>query len=156
METKVTWHGRMSFTGSAETGYTVPLGASSTVGGNEDGFRPIELIATGLAGCTAMDVISILQKKREEVTEFEVRVNTEQASEHPRVFTRAAIQYVVTGRRINETSVRRAIELSATRYCPAQAMLCKIMPIELKYQIYEAQGDGRRLVTSGVVAPTFI
>lgn len=126
------------------------------VGGDEDGFRPMELIATGLAGCTAMDVISILQKKREEVTGFEVRVYTKQAGEHPRVFTRAIIQYEVTGRGVDETSVRRAIELSATRYCPAQAMLGKIMPIELKYQIFEGQGDERRLVTSEEFVPTLI
>jgi len=154
METKVTWHGRMSFTGSAETGFTVPLGASTSVGGDEDGFIPMELIATGLAGCTAMDVISILQKKREEVTEFEVKVIAEQASEHPKVFTRATIQYVITGQGVNETSVRRAIELSATRYCPGQAMLSKVMLIELNYQIFEAEGADRRLVTTGEFTPT--
>jgi putative redox protein len=156
METKVTWHGRMSFSGSAETGFTVPLGASSSVGGDEDGFRPMELIATGLAGCTAMDVISILQKKREEVTGFEVRVYAEQAGEHPKVFTRVIIQYVITGQGVEEASVRRAIELSATHYCPAQAMLGKSMPIELKYQIFEAEGEDRRLVTSGEFVPDFI
>ena len=154
METKVTWQGRMTFIGSADTGFTVPLGASSTVGGDEDGFRPMELIATGLAGCTAMDVISILQKKREEVTAFEVSVSAEQAGEHPKVFTRASIQYTITGRAIDEASVTRAIELSATRYCPAQAMFNKIIPIELKYQIFEAEGTDRRLVTKGEFAPS--
>jgi putative redox protein len=153
METKVTWQGRLSFSGSAETGFTVPLGASSSVGGDEDGFRPMELIATGLAGCTAMDVISILTKKHEEVTGFEVRVTAEQAGEHPRVFTRATIQYQITGQGVDEASVRRAIELSATRYCPAQAMLGKCIPIQLKYQIFEAEGQDRRLVTSGEFVP---
>jgi putative redox protein len=153
METKVTWHGRLSFSGSAETGFTVPLGASSSVGGDEDGFRPMELIATGLAGCTAMDVISILQKKREEVTGFEVRVSAEQAGEHPKVFTRATILYLVTGQGVDEASVRRAIELSATRYCPAQAMLGKCMPIVLKYQIFEGEGQSRRLVINGEFVP---
>ena len=154
MEAKVTWHERMTFIGSADTGFTVPLGAGSTVGGDDDGFRPIELIATGLAGCTAMDVISILQKKREEVTAFEVSVSAEQASEHPKVFTRATIQYHITGKAIDESSVRRAIELSSTRYCPAQAMFTRIMPIKLKYQIYEAEGTDRRLVTTGEYTPT--
>lgn len=154
METKVTWQGRLTFIGSADTGFTVPLGTSSTIGGDEDGFRPMELIATGLAGCTAMDVISILQKKREEVTAFEVSVSAEQAGEHPKVFTRAIIQYHITGKAIDETSVRRAIELSATRYCPAQAMFSKIMPIELKYQIFEAEGTDRSLVTEGEYTPT--
>lgn len=153
METKVTWQGRLTFTGSADTGFTVPLGASSIVGGDDDGFRPMELIATGLAGCTAMDVISILQKKREEVTAFEVSVSAVQAEEHPKVFTRAIIQYHITGKSVDESSVRRAIELSATRYCPAQAMFRDVMPIQLKYQIYEAEGTDRRLVTKGEYIP---
>jgi putative redox protein len=154
MEAKVTWHGNMTFTGSADSGFTVPIGTSSTANGNEDGFRPMELIATGLAGCTAMDVVTILHKKREKITAFEVSVVTEQAGEHPKVFTRVTIQYQITGNRIDETSVRRAIELSATRYCPAQAMFSQIMPIELKYQIFEADGAARNLITMGEYIPS--
>jgi len=154
MEAKVTWHGRMTFTGSADTGFMVPLGTSSTIGGDDDGFRPMELIATGLAGCTAMDVISILQKKREAVSAFEVTVSTTQAGEHPKVFTNVTIQYYITGNDLDEASIRRAIELSATRYCPAQAMFSQIMPIELKYQIFEAVGAERKLITMGEYIPT--
>jgi putative redox protein len=132
-------------------GFTVPLGAEPAVGGENDGFRPMELFAVSLAGCTAMDVISILSKKRQEVTGFEVQVHAARAQEHPKVFTQAAIEYFVTGRGIDETAVRRAIELSATRYCPAQAMFSRIIPMELKYHIYEDQGEGQRaLVKSGM------
>jgi putative redox protein len=92
MEAKVTWHQGLSFTGTADTGYLVPLGANPRVGGDDDGFRPMELIATGLAGCTGMDTISILQKKRQDVTDFEVKVHTERADEHPRVFTHIKIE----------------------------------------------------------------
>ena len=70
MEAKVIWKNRMSFIGSAESGFELPLGASPEVGGDNDGFRPMELLAIGLAGCTAMDVISILQKKKQEVKEL--------------------------------------------------------------------------------------
>ncbi len=150
MKAKVVWQGRMTFTGSADTGFTVPLGAKAEVGGDEDGFRPIELIATGLAGCTSMDVISILQKKRQDVIAFEVQVEADRAEEHPRVFTNAVIEYHISGHGVDEAAVVRAIELSATRYCPAQAMFDEVFPITLKYYIYEDEGQGQRtLMVSG-------
>lgn len=137
----------MSFTGTANTGFEVPLGAHPKVGGDNDGFRPLELMAVSLAGCTAMDVISILQKKRQEITDFRVEVDADQAGEHPKVITDAVIEYHVTGKDVAEKAVVRAIELSATRYCPAQSMLAKVFPMELKYFIYDERGD---LVTKGV------
>ena len=151
MDAKVNWHKRLTFTGTADSGFSLPLGTDSSVGGDNDGFRPMELIAIGLAGCTAMDVMSILSKKRQDVTGFEVQVHAGRSPEHPKVFTEAVIEYFVTGRGVEEEAVLRAIELSAVRYCPAQAMLGQIMPIELKYHIFEDQGEGRRAwVKSGV------
>lgn len=150
MDAKVTWQGRMSFKGTAETGFNVPLGAEESVGGDEDGFRPIELIVTGLAGCTSMDVISILQKKRQQVTAFEVQVHAERAEEHPKVITRAVIEYFVSGHAVEEAAVVRSIELSATRYCPGIAMFRQVFPMSFIYHIYEDEGDGkRRLVKDG-------
>lgn len=146
MDAKVTWGGRLSFTGTAGTGYEVPLGAHPNVGGDNDGFRPMELMAISLAGCTAMDVISIIRKKRQEVTGYEVKVQTESSDEYPRVFTEATIEYHITGVNVDEKAVVRAIELSAVRYCPAQAMLSQVFPIALKYYIYE---EGGELVVSG-------
>jgi len=154
MDASVKWKGRLTFQGTADTGFTLPLGSDPAVGGDNDGFRPMELIATGLAGCTAMDVISILQKKRQEVTAFDVKVHTERAKEHPKVFTSALIEYSISGHDVQEAAVRRAIELSATRYCPAHAMLGQVMPIVTKYFIYEDQGDGERsLAASGEYQP---
>jgi putative redox protein len=135
MQAKVTWSQRLSFTGTADTGFGVPLGTKPEVGGDNDGFLPMELIALGLAGCTAMDVISILQKKRQEITSFEVIVNGERADEHPRVFTHIEIEYRIGGVDVDEAAVERAIELSETKYCPAQGMLSQIVPIDLKYTI---------------------
>lgn len=150
MDTNVKWHGKMTFSGHADTGFEVPLGAQPSVGGDNDGFRPLELMAISLAGCTAMDVISILQKKRQEVTAFEVAVHTEKADEHPKVFTEAVISYLVVGHNIDEKAVVRAIKLSATRYCPAQGMLAKVFPMKLTYQIFEAKEEGEpELVTGG-------
>ncbi len=139
MEATVTWGGRLSFTGTADTGFTVPLGADPSVGGDNDGFRPMELMAISLAGCTAMDVISILQKKRQDITAFEVRIHAEQAQDHPHVFTKVLVEYLVTGHNVQQAAVERAIELSETKYCPAQAMLHKAVSIEHTYQIREAE-----------------
>ena len=151
MEAKVNWKGRLTFTGTADSGFSVPLGAKAAVGGDDDGFRPMELIALGLAGCTAMDVMSILRKKRQDVTDFEVQVHVERAQEHPKVFTEAEIEYFITGHRVDETAVLRAIGLSANRYCPAQAMFNQVMTIELKYHIFDDEGAGKRSeIKSGV------
>jgi putative redox protein len=154
MDAKAIWHNQLTFTGTADTGFKVPLGTSPELGGNDDGFRPMELIAIGIAGCTAMDVISILQKKRQNVTEFEVLVHAERSTEHPKVFTSAEIEYLVNGQDIDEAAVVRAIELSATRYCPAQAMFSKIMPIKLKYSIFEVKDEQNKvLTTTGTYSP---
>jgi len=135
MEAKVIWKQRMSFDGTADTGFIVPLGASEAVGGDCDGFRPVELLAVGLAGCTAMDVISILQKKKQPVDSFEVRVHADRAEQHPKVFTHILMEYVLTGSEISREAVERAVELSTEKYCPAHAMLGKVVPIEIKITI---------------------
>ena len=149
MDAKVTWRQKhLTFTGTADSGFEVPLGAKPEHGEDKDGFRPVELIAIGLAGCTAMDVISIMHKKRQDVTDFEVQVHVERAEDHPKVFTSAVIEYLVTGHNIDEAALVRAIELSATRYCPAQAMFKQIIPISLRYHIYEQQDGQRSLIKS--------
>jgi len=138
METKVTWKSRLSFDGTSGSGFKVPLGTEPAIGGDNDGFRPMELIAIGLAGCTAMDTISILQKKRQDVTAFEVIVHAKRAEEHPKVFTNITLEYLIEGHQVDPAAVERAIELSATKYCPAQAMLDKAAKIDHKYSIKEA------------------
>ena len=102
MDAKVIWQQGLHFSGTAETGFEVPLGADEQAGGANDGFRPLELMAISLAGCTAMDVISILKKKQQVVTAFEVRVQADQAQEFPKVFTHALITYLVTGHSLEE------------------------------------------------------
>ena len=150
MNAKVDWKGRMSFIGSADSGFEIPLGSYPEVGGDNDGFRPMELMAVSLAGCTAMDVISILKKKRQEVSDFQVKVETERADHHPKVFTSAVIEYHVAGKDIAEKAVTRAIELSADAYCPAQAMIGKIIPLFLKFFIYEGENfSDAKLVVQG-------
>jgi putative redox protein len=154
VEARVVWKERMSFSGTADTGFELPLGSDPSVGGDNDGFRPVELFAVGLGGCTAMDVISILRKKRQDVTAFEVQVHADRAEEHPKVFTHVVVEYHLTGHDIDEKAVVRAIELSSTRYCPAQGMLKQVVPIELVYHIHEDEGEGESsLVVSGEYTP---
>jgi putative redox protein len=135
MDAKVIWKNKLSFSGTADTGFSLPLGGDPVVGGDNDGFRPMELLLVGLAGCTAMDVISILQKKQQDVKSFEVLVHAERAETHPKVFTDITIEYAVSGNNIDEVAVHRAIDLSTTKYCPAQSMLGKVVPIKQKVTI---------------------
>lgn len=138
MVAKVSWKGRLSFEGSADSGFSLPLGSDPEVGGDNDGFRPMELVAIGLAGCTAMDVISILNKKRQDVTSFEVNVHANRADQHPHVFTQITIEYIVAGHHVDPAAVDRSIELSTNKYCPVQAMLSKAVSIDHTVTILEA------------------
>ena len=115
INTKVIWQEGMHFSGTANSGFNIQLDAKKEVGGEGKGFLPMELMALSMAGCTAMDVVSILRKKRQEVTGFEVQVDAPRADEHPKVFTRATIEYLVTGHAVDEKAVRRAIEAIARR-----------------------------------------
>jgi len=138
MGAKVIWKSGFSFTATADSGFELPLGVSSEAGGADDGFRPMELLLVGLAGCTAMDVISILEKKRQQVTAFEVKTQGQRAADHPRIFTDIEIEYIVTGHNIDPAAVQRAVELSESKYCSAQAMLSKAARITNKITILEA------------------
>jgi len=148
MKATVQWKENMTFVGMPDSGFPVQMDADSSFGGTNSGVRPMEMIALGLAGCTGMDVMSILQKKRQQVTQFEVRVNAPRSPEYPKVFTSALITYMVTGKNVDEAAVLRSIELSITKYCPVQFMLAQVFPMELHYEIYEDQGEGNRRLTS--------
>lgn len=151
MDINLDWKGKMFFEGVADSGFVQKLDAEEAVGGENKGARPMEYIAMGLAGCTGMDVISILQKKKQVVTEFQVKIHAERAVEHPKVFSKAVIEYLVTGKNVDEAALLRAIELSAEKYCPAHAMLGKAFPIQMEYKIFDE--DKKTLVRQGAYAP---
>lgn len=136
MYASVKWRSGLAFNGSAQSGFEVPLSS----GEENTGFRPLELLAIGLAGCTGMDVISILEKKRQEVTDLQVNVDIlERAESYPKIWTRAKIEYIITGRNIDPLAVERAIELSTTKYCTASGMLAKAVQFEHEYKIVEVE-----------------
>lgn len=151
MKATVTWKQDMTFVGAANSGFPIQMDAGRSVGGTNSGVRPMELLALGLAGCAAMDVLSILRKKRQNITQFDVRVELSRAEEFPRVFTSAVIAFIVGGRSVDESAVLRAIELSATKYCPAEFMFSQVFPIDMQYEIYEVEESGdARLAYQGV------
>ena len=151
MEANVRWEKDLIFTGLADSGYPVKLDSDSSP---ETGVGPVELIAIALAGCTAMDVISILTKKKEQVKSFDVKVKAERASDYPKVITHASLEYLVVGHNINEGALLKAIDLSVKKYCPVHAMLEKAFPIEMNYSIFEDDGKGKqRLVKKGLFQP---
>lgn len=151
MKATVQWKENMTFLGIPDSGFPVQMDADSSFGGTNQGVRPMEMVALGLAACTGMDVLSILRKKRQQVKQFEVRVNAPRSAEHPKVFTSALITYIVTGTNVDEVALLRSIELSMTKYCPVQVMLSQAFPMEIHYEIYEDEPDGaRRLVSQGM------
>ena len=128
----------MRFDAESGSGHHVTLDAAEHGGGENAGFRPMGLLLVGLAGCTGMDVISILRKKRQEVTGYEVHVRGVRAEEHPMVFVEITVEHVVTGHQIQPEAVARAIELSQEHYCGAGATLGKVAHLTHTYRIVEA------------------
>ena len=121
----------------AGDGVTVHLDAKESAGGEGKGVRPQSLTLVSLAGCTAMDVISILRKKRQDITDFEVRVRADRADEHPRVYTHIWVTYIVTGHDVDPAAIERSIELSVEKYCPVIGLLKDVVPIDTEYEIRE-------------------
>ena len=130
----------MHFVGEID-GFRMDLDAEETVGGVGAGPQPHRLLLQALAGCTAMDVISILRKKRQQVSGLSVEVQGSRADQHPRVYTRIEVLYRVRGQNVDPQAVARAIELSATRYCPVIAMLGKVAEVRTHYEIEEESAD---------------
>jgi putative redox protein len=129
MKSKVTLDEGMSFTAELD-GFTSTIDADESVGGENKGPKPKGLSLTSLAGCTAMDVISILRKMHAEPEEFSVEAEAEVADDHPKVFTKIIITYYFKGGEITREKAEKAVSLSEERYCGVSAMLRQAAPIE--------------------------
>jgi putative redox protein len=134
---KVVLQDGMHFKGYVGDSYVADLDAEEHVGGAGLGAQPKPLLLMSLAGCTAMDVISILRKKRQEVTALEVDVTGDAAEDYPKVFKHIRVRYVITGKGVDPAAVQRAIDLSVERYCPVINMLKHVVPIEFSFDIIE-------------------
>jgi putative redox protein len=115
----------MTFKGVSASGHAVSMDAEPAAGGQERGPRPMEVVLLAFGGCTGMDVISILRKMRQEVSSYEVRLVGDRTEQQPTVFTDITVEHVVRGHSLSVDNVRRAVELSVSRYCPVSAMLRK-------------------------------
>ncbi|MEK6691315.1 MAG: OsmC family protein [Nitrospirota bacterium] len=135
MEAKVTLIDGMELRGEALSGHNLTMDSAEAYGGRNAGFRPMELILVGLGGCTGMDVLSILRKKRQNLTGFEVRVKGERSEAHPMVYRDIKVEYIVKGKDISEEAVKRAISLSEEKYCSVEAMLRPTVKITSSYRI---------------------
>ncbi len=137
----------MRFDAEAGSGHHVTLDAADYDGGQNTGFRPMELLLVGLGGCTGMNVISILRKKRQQVTGYEVHVSGIRAEDHPMVFVEITVEHIVTGYRVQPEAVARAIQLAKERYCGAGAMLGMVAHVTHTFRLVEA-AETQPVVTS--------
>ncbi|MDX1452710.1 MAG: OsmC family protein [Oleiphilaceae bacterium] len=140
MKARITWGGDAKFIGDSGSGHQVIMDGPPDHGGKNQGPRPMEMLLLGLGACTSFDVMSILQKSRQDVTDCYAEIEAERADEVPSVFTQIKIHFVVTGNQLKESQVKRAVSLSAEKYCSASIMLEKGgVNIEHSYEITEAE-----------------
>lgn len=135
MQAELKWVDGLMFVCSSGTGHSLVIDGDPEVGGTDSAPRPTELMLMALGGCSAMDVISILKKKRQPVEGFEIKVTGQRADSHPKKFLKMHIEYIIKGKGIQEEAVKRAIELSMQKYCSVKATLEPTVEISYSYQI---------------------
>ncbi|HEU4708004.1 MAG TPA: OsmC family protein [Methylophilaceae bacterium] len=138
MKSRVKWIENVCFMGESESGHAVVLDGAPEAGGRNIGMRPMEMLLIGMGACTSFDVVTILKKARQPITDCVAELEAERAAEVPKVFTRIHVHFVVTGRNLNATQVERAVKLSAEKYCSASIMLGKSVEITHDFEIVEA------------------
>jgi len=139
MKANVRRFGSIGLLGMADSGHWVPMDTSPKVGGDAGATGPLELVLIGLGGCTSMDVLSILSKKRVKLDDFEVELEAERAEEHPKTLQNIKVHFIFYGEGIKAKDVARAIELSEEKYCAVAAMLRDHTPIITSYEIRPAR-----------------
>lgn len=138
MKARVKWIEKMAFVGESESGHAVVMDASPDVGGRNLGPRPMEMLLLGTGGCSSIDVILILQKMRQQVTDCHVEIDAERAAGEPRVFTKIHLHFVVKGKGIKAEAVEKAVKLSAEKYCSASIMLGATAAMTHDFEVVEA------------------
>jgi putative redox protein len=138
MKARVKWVDGMMFVGESGSGHAVVMDAAPAVGGRDLGIRPMEMLLLGMGGCSSIDVMMILKKGRQTVTDCWVELEAERAETDPKVFTRIHAHFVVTGNKLDPAKVERAIALSAEKYCSASVMLGALAAITHDFEVREA------------------
>jgi len=135
--TNVKYTGGMQFVATADSGHAVIMDADTDVGGTNTGSRPMELLLMGIGGCSGMDIISILKKKKQTITGLEAQVSGAMAEDYPHKYTEISIEYIVRGKDVSEEAVKRAVQLSMDKYCSVKATLEGSAKIHFTYKIVE-------------------
>ncbi len=139
MKTRIKWVEGVTFVGETESGHAVVIDGAPKYGGRNLGMRPMEMVLTGAAACTAFDVVLILKKGRQPVADCVVTAEAERAPEDPKVFTRIHLVYALAGRGLDAKQVERAVKLSKEKYCSATIMLASTA--QISYEIVITEGD---------------
>jgi putative redox protein len=137
MKVRIKWIENVAFVGETESSHSIVMDGAPEGGGRNIGPRPMETVLAGTGGCTAYDVVAILKKSRQDITDCVVDVEADRAAEDPKVFTRIHFHFTIKGRNIKREHVERAIHLSAEKYCSASIMLGKTATISHDYEIVE-------------------
>ena len=138
MKARIKWVENVCFMGESETGHAVVLDGAPDAGGRNLGMRPMEMLLIGMGACTSFDVVTILKKARQPISDCVAEIQAERAEEVPKVFTKIHVHFVVTGKALNPTQVERAVKLSAEKYCSASIMLGKSAEVTHDFEIVEA------------------
>lgn len=138
MKARVKWVQDATFIGESASGHAVVMDGPPESGGRNLGPRPMEMLLLGMGGCTAFDVVYILQRARQPVLDCVVEIEAERAEEAPKVFTKIHVHFIVTGRGLTDKQVERAVHLSAEKYCSASIMLGKAAAITHDFEVVEA------------------
>lgn len=137
MQARIKWVEQATFLGETASGHAVVMDGPPDHGGRNLGPRPMEMLLLGMGGCTSFDVVSILKKARQSISDCVAEISAERADTDPKVFTRIHVHFIVTGKELKEAQVKRAVELSAEKYCSASIMLGKVAAITHDYEIVE-------------------
>ncbi len=135
MKASVVWTEKSGFVGKSESGHSVRMDSVVEKGGGNAGPSPMDLMLISLGGCTGMDVVAFLKKRRVEPEGLEIEIEAERAKEHPQVFTKATILYKIKGENVKESDVKWAVELSQNKYCSVTAMFSKTAKIDFRWKI---------------------
>lgn len=137
MKARLKWLGEVAFEAESGSGHRIVLDGAPEHGGRNAGLRPMEAVLIGVGACSAFDVVSILKKARQAVSDCVVELEADRAATPPRVFTQVRMRFVVTGKQLRASAVERAVNLSAEKYCSATAMLRPAVDIRHEFEIVE-------------------
>lgn len=137
MKARIKWAGEASFIGETESSHAIVMDGPPDMGGRNIGPRPMEMLLLGTGGCTSFDVVHILKKSRQQITDCVAEIEAERATTDPKVFTRIHIHFIVSGKNLKPEQVERAVKLSAEKYCSASIMLGKSAEITHDFEIVE-------------------